>query len=288
ADPRGCGCYFRPGSRTGSVHRRGRRRRLRGAAIMLSPAELAQILGHDFMSFVHRAFIELNPQTQLHVALPLEAIATKLDACRQGRIRRLAILLPPRQLKSHMASIAFPAWYLGHNPAAHIICASYGQELADKMARDCRRIVGAPWYQTLFQTRLADRHAVHDFTATAQGGRMSTSVGGVLTGRGADLVILDDPLKPEEALSETRRNSVNEWYDHTLLSRLNDKARGCIIIIMQRLHQNDLVGHVLEQEPWNILSLPAIAEKDESHLIESPLGNRMFRRPAGMPLPPER
>jgi predicted phage terminase large subunit-like protein len=187
-----------------------------------------------------------------------------------------------------MASIAFPAWYLGHNPAAQIICASYGQELAENMARGSRRIMGTPWYQSLFQTRLADRQAIHDFKTTAQGGRMATSVGGVLTGRGAELIILDDPLKPEEALSETRRNSVNEWYDHTLLSRLNNKATGCIIIIMQRLHQNDLVGHVLEQEAWDILSFPAIAEKDETHQIESPLGHHVFRRLAKTALHPER
>src|SRR5258708_21618651 len=129
--------------------------------MMLSPEELALILRCDFMSFAHHAFIELNPQTQLQIAPHLEVIATKLEACRQGKIRRLAILLPPRQLKSHMASIAFPAWYLGHNPAGHVICASYGQELADKMARDCRRIMAAPWYQALFATRLADRQAVH-------------------------------------------------------------------------------------------------------------------------------
>jgi hypothetical protein len=216
---------------------------------MLSAAELQEVLRRDLMSFAHRAFMELNPQTPLLVAPHLELIATKLEACRQRRIRRLAILLPPRQLKSHMASIAFPAWYLGHHPGRHIICASYGQELADKLARDCRRIMASRWYKALFPTRLADRQAVHDFVTTAEGSRMATSVGGVLTGRGADLLILDDPLKPDEALSETRRNGVNEWFDHTLLSRLNDKAAGCIIIIMQRLHQDDLIGHVLEQEP---------------------------------------
>ena len=104
------------------------------------------------------------------------------------------------------------------------------------------------------------------------GTRMSTSVGGVLTGRGADLIIIDDALKPDEALSESRRKAVNDWYDNTLLSRLNDKTKGCILIIMQRLHQEDLVGHVLEQEPWEVVSFPAIAEQDETFLIESPLG----------------
>lgn len=255
---------------------------------MLSAPELRQVLRRDFMSFAHRAFIELNPQTPLLVAPHLELIATKLEACRQGRIRRLAILLPPRQLKSHMASIAFPAWYLGHHPERHVICASYGHELAEKMARDCRRVMASRWYQSLFATRPADRHAVHDFATTAQGSRMATSVGGVLLGRGGDVLILDDPLKPDEALSETRRKSVNEWYDHSLLSRLNDKANGCIIIIMQRLHQDDLVGHVLEQEPWEILSLPAIAEEDQEYPIDSPLGRRVFRRRAGTALHPQR
>jgi len=123
---------------------------------------------------------------------------------------------------------------------------------------------------------------------TRQGSRMATSVGGVLTGRGADLIIIDDPLKPDEALSETRRNAVNDWYDHSLLSHLNDKARGCIVIIMQRLHQDDLVGHVLAQEDWDVLSLPAIAEDDETHWIEDILGRRPFLRRAGEALHSER
>jgi predicted phage terminase large subunit-like protein len=117
---------------------------------------------------------------------------------------------------------------------------------------------------------------------------LATSVGGVLTGRGADLILIDDALKPDEALSETRRKAVNEWYDNTLLSRLNDKATGCIIIIMQRLHQDDLVGHVMEQEPWDVLSFPAIAEQDETHFIKSIIGRRVWRRRAGEALHPER
>jgi len=248
----------------------------------------AEILRRDFMSFTERAFLELNPQTELLMAPHLELIGAKLDACRRGEITRLIINLPPRQLKSHCASVALPAWYLAHHPAGHIICASYGQDLADKFARDCRRVMASPWYKELFRTRLADRQAVHDFATSAQGTRMATSVGGVLTGRGADLIIIDDPLKPDEALSESRRKAVNEWYDHTLLSRLNDKQRGCIIIIMQRLHQDDLVGHVLEQENWHVLSFAAIAESDELHQIDSPLGRRLFRREVGDVLHPER
>jgi hypothetical protein len=84
----------------------------------------------------------------------------------------------------------------------------------------------------------------------------------VLTGRGADVIVIDDPLKPDEALSDARRATCNNWYDTVLLSRLNDKRAGCIILIMQRLHKNDLVGHVLEQEACEVVSFPAIAEED--------------------------
>src|SRR3984893_17760956 len=246
------------------------------------------ILRCDLMSFIERSFYELNPQTELLLAPHIELIAAKLEACRRGRINRLIINLPPRQLKSHCASVAFPAWCLAHHPAAHMICASYGQDLADHLCADCRRLMTSAWYRRLFPVRLADRQAVHDFATTEQGTRMATSVGGVLTGRGADLIIIDDPLKPDEALSESRRKAVNEWYDHTLLSRLNDKAKGCIIIVMQRLHQDDLVGHVLEQEKWEVLAFPAIAEEDEAHIIESPLGRRLFQRKVGDALHPER
>src|SRR5271169_3199773 len=256
--------------------------------IVLSAEEYQFILRCEFTSFIERSFYELNPQTRLYLGRHIEVIATKLEACRLGNIERLIINLPPRHLKSHCASVAFVAWYLGHYPAGHVICASYGQDLADKLARDCRNIMMSTWYKQLFRTRLAERSAVHDFTTMDLGTRMATSVGGVLTGRGADLIIIDDPLKPDEALSESRRKAVNDWYDNTLLSRLNDKAQGCILIIMQRLHQDDLVGHVLEQEPWEVLSFPAIAEQDETHVIVNPFGTRLFKRKVGDALHPER
>ena len=110
----------------------------------------------------------------------------------------------------------------------------------------------------------------------------------MLTGRGADIILIDDPLKPEEALSEAQRQAANEWYDHTLYSRLNDKRHGAIVIIMQRLHEDDLVGHVLAQEPWEVLSFPAIAEADEEHRIETIWAPRCFRRRQGEALHPDR
>src|SRR6185437_1976858 len=132
------------------------------------------------------------------------------------------------------------------------------------------------------------RNSVSDFMTTSQGFRMATSVGGVLTGRGADIIILDDILKPDDALSETRRKAANEWYFNTLLSRLNSKEHGIIIIVMQRLHEEDLVGEVMGREPWEVLSLPAIATDDESYPYQTPFGPQCFTRKQGEALHPER
>jgi hypothetical protein len=156
-------------------------------------------------SFAVRAFRELNPRALFAMNWHIELIAAQLPAVHQGRIRRLLVNLPPRHLKSHLASIAFPAWCLGHRPSAQILCVSYAQDLADKLSRDCRRIVASDWYQRVFPTRLSpQRQAAPEFETTAQGFRVATSVGGVLTGRGADIIVIDDPLKPEEALSQIR------------------------------------------------------------------------------------
>lgn len=102
------------------------------------------------------------------------------------------------------------------------------------------------------------------------------------------MIILDDPLKPDDALSATKRTSVNEWYDNSLLSRLNDKERGVIIIVMQRFHQDDLVGHVLEQNGWEVLSFPSIAEEDEIVPFDDFFGRQEFQRRQGEVLHPER
>jgi predicted phage terminase large subunit-like protein len=255
---------------------------------MLSPAEYYFVMRLCLASFIHRAFYELNPQTPYLPNWHIDLMAAKLEAVMRGDCRRLIITLPPRHLKSHAVSIAFIAWYLGHHPSRHVISVCYGQDLASRFARECRTLMESEFYKAVFRTRLAGRKVVDDFTTTELGTRMATSVGGVLTGRGGDILVIDDALKPDEALSETRRNAVNEWYDNTLLSRLNDKANGAIVIIMQRLHQDDLIGHVLEQEDWDILSFPAIAEEDERHFIRNVFGERIVRRQAGEALHPAR
>ena len=257
-----------------------------------TPSEVTALYRVDLVSFIERSFLELNPETRFLHSLYIDLVASRLEQCRSGRVKRLIITLPPRGLKSHMVSVAFVAFLLGHDPAKQVICASYGQDLADKHARDCRNLMMSAFYGGVFPGTVVapERQAVNDFMTTRRGGRMSTSVGGVLTGRGADVIILDDILKPDEAMSETRRKAAIDWYFNSLASRLNSKEDGVIIIVMQRLHQQDLVGELLDRESgrWDVLSLPAIARKDEHYLIESIIGNSTFQREAGEPLHPER
>jgi predicted phage terminase large subunit-like protein len=259
-------------------------------SVELSADEYQVILRNDLTSFIERSFYELNPQTTFMPSPYIELLVSTLEKCRTGKTRRLIINLPPRTLKSHAASVAFPAWLLGHDPAKQIICVSYGQDLADKHARDCRTLMSSPFYRRLFPGTVlsGDKQSVNEFITEIGGFRMATSAGGVLTGRGADVIIIDDILKPDDALSEVRRKAANEWYFNTLLSRLNSKENGVIIIVMQRLHQGDLVGEVTDREHWDMLSLPAIAEQDESYPIEGPLGNHLYVRKAGEALHPER
>jgi hypothetical protein len=168
----------------------------------LSPPEYCASLRSDFWCFAQRCFSELNPQTTFATNWHLEVIDAKLTALREGEIQRLTINLPLRHLKCLLASIAFPAWCLGQDPSAQILCVSYAQDLADKLARDCRSIVLSPWYQQIFATRPAPhRQAVQEFLTTRQGYWLATSNGGVLTGRGAE-------YHPDRWSVEARRGAV--------------------------------------------------------------------------------
>jgi predicted phage terminase large subunit-like protein len=246
------------------------------------------LLRNDLPAFIQRCFQTVAPGQRYLPNWHIEAIAHHLELCRTGRIRRLIITLPPRNLKSICASVAFPAFALGHDPALRIVCASYAQDLTIKHARDCRAVMESGWYRRLFpRTRIDPRkNTESEFETTARGHRFGTSVGGTLTGRGGNLFIIDDPMKPAEAMSEARRETVNQWFDATLSSRLDRKTEDAIVIVMQRLHVDDLVGHLLEKgEAWTRLDLPAIAEAPEA----VPIGEgRIHRRAAGELLHPER
>jgi predicted phage terminase large subunit-like protein len=162
--------------------------------------------------------------------------------------------------------VALPAYMLGRDPTKRIICVSYSQELAVKHANDCRTVMNSEWYRRAFpRTRIdPSKNTETEFMTTQRGFRLSTSVGGTLTGRGGDLIIIDDPIKPADAMSDTTRQRLIDWYGTTLLSRLDDKESGAIVLVMQRLHVGDLAGHLLEGGGWRHLNLPAIAEIEQS------------------------
>lgn len=259
-------------------------------ASALPPEALDPILRNHLASFVRATFAEISPGVTLLWNEYLDLICARLAAVVSGDIRNLIITMPPRHLKSVCVSVALPAFFLGHNPAGEIMAVSYGQELAKAFADDTRKVMASAFYQRIFDTRLASaRQAVHTLRTTAGGIRRATSIDGAATGVGADLLIFDDPQKPNETLSEAVRRSTNQAYENTFLSRRNDPKTCRTVIVMQRLHEDDFVGHVLGLGgSWEVLNLPAIAEADETHAYETFMGRFMYRRAEGSPLHPTR
>ena len=183
----------------------------------------------DFGAFTYRAFEAINPGQQVIPNWHIDAICYHLQLMVNGEARkRLVLNLPPRTLKSFIVSVALPAWLLGRAPSTRIICASYSDELAAKFSRDCRALLETPFYKSVFPgTRLNPKKASEaEFETTRRGSRLATSVGGTLTGRGGRVLIIDDPIKPQDAQSKSVREKTVHWYENTLLSRLDDKRDG--------------------------------------------------------------
>lgn len=255
---------------------------------MNDPAtQIVEILRRDLFAFMHRAFLELHPGKEFVPSSHLELLAYHLARVAAGECRRLIINLPPRSLKSFFASVVFPAWQLGLDPTKQIIAASYGKDLADQLARQSRKLMAAPFYQSLFATRVsANRDTVSHFETTAGGSRYSTSPGSSLTGIGGDYIIIDDPMKANDALSDQLRQNLNDWYDDTARTRLNNQATGAIIVVMQRLHSADFCAHIQAGEEWEVVSLPLVADEDEIFEITNLYGRRVIGRKTGEVLEP--
>lgn len=249
-------------------------------------AVLDAALRNDFPTFLHRCMLTLNPGAPFLPNWHIDAIAYQLERVRTGEVKRLIINMPPRYLKSLMVSVAFPAYLLGLDPSHRIFGISYGTELSDKHSGDFRSIVQSGWYRRAFPKMEISRSLEGAVHTTMRGFRKATSVGAAITGFGGGCFIIDDPQKPVDAKSDTLRNALNQWFSNTLISRLDNKESGIIILVMQRVHLNDLTGYLLENsDSWTVLSLPAIAESDERVLI----GNGHFHeRRAGEALHPER
>jgi predicted phage terminase large subunit-like protein len=218
----------------------------------------------DFVSFIEAVFNLLNPGRLFLINWSILALAYHLEQVRLGRIKRLIINLPPRFLKSLISSIAFPAFVLGRDPTKHLLAISYGLELADKFSFDSHRLMSSGLYRNIFPGTRLLRNAASEIVTTRGGNRFGTSIDGSLTGRGGDIIIIDDPLKLSDAESDNKREHVNEIYRNTIQSRLDDNENGAIVIVMQRLRIDDLCGTILKHpDGWTVLSLPLIATRDE-------------------------
>jgi predicted phage terminase large subunit-like protein len=251
----------------------------------LHPVDAA--LRSHLPSFLRKVFQELSPGTQFDYNWHIDALLHQLELTRSGDTRRLIINVPPRSLKSICVSVALPAFILGHDPSASLICVSYAQPLAAKLSRDFRKVLASDWYRRAFPGTIVSKDTEDAIETTKGGGRLATSIGGVVTGLGGDYLIIDDPMKPEEAWSATSRDRVIRYYRETLTPRLDSKLNGVIIIVMQRLHDEDLAGHELRERPdrWTHLNLPAITNVDR--VIDLP-GGRKYSWKAGELLHPER
>jgi predicted phage terminase large subunit-like protein len=216
----------------------------------------------DFLSFVRYTFPKYQVGGQHRL------LAEQLRRVEQGKEKRLMVFMPPRHGKSEMCSIRFPAYFMGRHPDKQIICSSYGADLARDFGRKTRNLVDSSEYAELFETRLSEDSRASDKWNTPEGGSyVAVGVGGATTGRGADIFLIDDPVKDQgEADSEAIREKTWEWYCSVAYTRL--MPGGAVILIMTRWHEEDLAGRLIEAEKsggdqWTKIILPAIAEDDD-------------------------
>jgi predicted phage terminase large subunit-like protein len=243
-------------------------------ALLRKPAGFDHLTRKRFDLFVGRVFTHLKPTEAFSNNWLVQTMTWHLTEVMEGREKRLIINVPPRQLKSICTSVAYPAFMLGQNPTNTFILVCYSRELGEKMMLDLRSVLRSDWYKRVFPNTKLRRDTAGEVITTKGGGVNMTSVHGTLTGRGAGTIIVDDPIKAADAQSEAERNRTNQWMLETLFSRLDEKQHGKIIIAMQRLHENDVIGHLTQNDDhgWTILKVPAIANEAAAHPVLRPLG----------------
>lgn len=249
----------------------------------------------SYIHFVRQSWNVLEPSTKYLHNWHIELISEYLQAVTEGQIKRLIINQPPRYMKSMLVSVMWPAWMWIHQPHLRWIFGSYSLNLSLKHSLDRRRLIQSQWYQKNWSKIIQlsdDQNQKSEFQNTATGYMVATSVGGTVTGRGGHIIVLDDPLNPEEALSDSLRENCNRWVDQTLSTRLDDKRKGAIVVVMHRLHENDVTGHLLNKKDemgaidWEVLSLPA--ESPKRVVVNYPITEKQLIREQGDVLWPAR
>jgi len=243
-------------------------------------------------------YIDPNPYVD---SWHLGAIAEHLKAVKDGEITRLIINQPPRTSKSSML-VGFDPWVWAQSdrtdtsgPGVQFLHASYAQNLSIRDSVKTRRLIESPWYQRYWGDRVkitSDQNTKVRFDNSAGGYRLATSVGGTLTGEGGHVLVVDDPENAVDMASEAVRQTTLEWFDNSLSTRLNNPRTGAIIIVMQRLHEEDLTGHILSSDAgsdWVHLMLPMRYEPDRAAILyPNAIGWSDPRTEEGELLTPER
>lgn len=260
---------------------------------MISDVEFANALCREsFDAFAQRAFAEVEPGVPYEWSWHIGCIAAHLQALHEGTLpegkRRLCINIPPRSLKSYLASIAYPAWCMGKDSTSKFITTAYNATLAKEMSQKSRILIESEWYKNLFPNMRIDekQNEKHNFWTTQRGMYYSSAIMSV-TGRGAGTVILDDPINPKEAVSDTIRNETNATIRSTIPTRFNDLRKDMWLLIMQRLHEDDPTGHFALKDPrWYVLKLPGENKTDKPFIYK--LGDKEWRMEPGELLFPAR
>ena len=221
--------------------------------------ELLRAHAHTSLyGFYRLVFPALAPEASFSSAPHFRVLARALEKVGTGETRRLLIAIPPRHGKSILASVALPAWILGHDPTRKIICASYGDQLSKDFSNRFRDLLWSPKYQAIFPGMQIDAGgaSLAEVRTNAKGYRLATTVQGPATGKGAHFIVVDDPFKAAEAASELTRNAVYDWFKGSLMTRFDKPAEGAMVVVQQRLHQDDLIGRLRDEGGWEYLEMP--------------------------------
>ena len=220
----------------------------------------AELAARSLSEFVRQAWLIVEPATLYVHGWHIDAIIEHLEAVTRGQIRNLIINVPPRHMKSLLVSVFWPAWEWLRWPQRRWLYASYSAQLSIRDSVKCRRLIESPWYQSRWADRFAltsDQNTKGRFDNDRSGYRIATSVGGSATGEGGDRIVCDDPNNVNEVESDSVRKATNDWFDVVMSTRVNDPKTTAKVVVMQRCHEQDLSGHLLEQGGWEHLCLPA-------------------------------
>ena len=253
----------------------------------LQAEQLKRVAERSFPAFVRQAWPILEPTTAFLPNWHIDLVCEYLEAVTAGEIRRLVINLPPRYGKSLLVSVLWPVWEWIRHPATRWVFTSYAESLAGQHSQDRRTLLQSPWYCRHWGPRVSLTHPTEasEYWNAQRGRMLATSVGAAVTGKGGNRIVVDDPHTPLGAESAAQRHRVIEYFRRSVATRLDDKQRGAIVVVMQRLHAQDLTATCLDLD-YTPLCLPA--EATSRTTITFPRSGRVVTRAPGDLLWPAR